>query len=170
MAAARTTGQAWDVPSRRTTGVLVAFWLAAAVLATGVGVLAVRLVARQVGDPAVPVLSSRDIARAPSPTPPAAASASPTRTVPAATPRALPATTPFSTTGGAVGVRCRGPVPERVYATPAQGWMLDETSVEGGVLEVRFTQGRTRSRISIACRDGAPVAAERRVDSSGGGG
>jgi hypothetical protein len=37
---------------------LVVFWVAAVVVATAVGVLAVRLVAQQVGEPAVPVLSS----------------------------------------------------------------------------------------------------------------
>lgn len=165
--AAPGTGQAGRVPSRRTTSVLFAFWLAAALGATAVGVLAVRLVARQVGDPAVPVLSAREIGRALAATRTVAPGPTPARAVPAGSPPVVPATIPFSTTGGSVGVRCRGRVPQRVYATPAQGWLLDETSLEGGLLEVRFTRGGTRSRIGIACRTGAPVVAERRVDSSG---
>jgi hypothetical protein len=66
-----------------------------------------------------------------------------------------------------VGVRCNGGVPQRVYATPAQGWVLDESSIESGVLEVRFEQGRTRSRIGIRCSGSNPVVVERRVDTSG---
>jgi hypothetical protein len=70
-----------------------------------------------------------------------------------------------------VGVRCRGTAPERVYSTPAQGYALDETSVSGNVLEVRFrsANGRTRIRMEIGCSTGTPVLLENRVDSSGGG-
>jgi cytoskeletal protein RodZ len=159
---------------------LLAFWVAAVVVATAVGLLAVRLLVQQVGDPGEPVLSTKDVGQALSSTPPASRSASP-RPTPKATPSTTPATrppspeagspiTPFRTTGGSVGVRCRGTEPQRVYATPAQGWVLDETSTEGGVLEVRFTKDRTRSRIGISCGSGTPVVVERRVDTSGGKG
>jgi hypothetical protein len=58
----------------------------------------------------------------------------------------------------------------KVYATPAQGYNLDETSGDGSeVLEVRFASGRTRARLSISCSTGSPVLAESRVDTSGGG-
>lgn len=155
---------------------LLAFWLAAVVAATGVGVVAVRLVARQVGDRAVPALSPDDVRRvlsSASPTSSAAPlhSATPTGlpTPPVASPHSSSPTRAFSTTGGSVGVRCLGTTPQRVYWTPAQGWVLDESATEGSVLEVRFRQGRTRSRLSISCSSGAPVVVGQRVDSRGGG-
>ncbi|MBK5306318.1 MAG: hypothetical protein JJD92_06485 [Frankiaceae bacterium] len=157
---------------RRRAPLLLAFWLAAVVVATGVGVLAVRLVAVQVGDPASPVLSTKEVGAALTETPRASPTPSPSPTpIRAASPRpTTPAPTvprSFSSQGGTVGVRCRGTVAERVFATPAQGYVLDETSVEAGVLEVRFEQGRTRVRLAISCSSRTPVLVERRVDTSG---
>jgi hypothetical protein len=161
---------------RRPGALLLAIWLAGAAAATGAGVLAVRLVATQVGDPAVPVLTTKEVTTAlsdaprpsnavPSPTPSPAASPRPSRQ-----PSQRPVSAPkaFSSQGGSIGVRCRGTVAELVYRTPAQGYALDETATEGEVLEVRFTNGRTRARLGVSCTSGAPVLVENRVDTSGG--
>ena len=150
------------VPGRRAP-LVVAVWAAGVVLATGTGLLAVRLVADAVGDPAVPVLSAEDVRDATPPARPAPSLAAPPAAAPAAPVRV------FSSTGGSVGVRCRGTLPEPVYATPAQGWALDESGLEGTALEVRFESGRTRARLTIGCRSGAPTLLERRTDTSGKG-
>lgn len=76
----------------------------------------------------------------------------------------------FSLTGGVVSVRCAGSRGQLVYATPAQGWSLDERSVSGTEVEVRFRRDDTRSRIRLSCSGGTPVEVDRRVDTSGGGG
>ena len=156
---------------RRPAPLLLAFWLAAVVVATGVGVLAVRLVESQVGDATVPVLSTKDVASALTAAPKASTLPSRSATATPARPSARPVVAPkvFTSRGGSVGVRCRGSATELVYRTPAQGYVLDETSVEGGVLEVRFVSGRTRARLGISCGSGTPVLVENRVDTSGGG-
>ena len=156
--------------ARRPAPLLLAFWLAAVVVATGIGVLAVQLVADQVGDPTVPVLTTKDVGTALGARPSAVPTQSGSRR-PSTGPTTAPASAPiaFSSQGGSVGVRCAGTVPRKVYATPAQGYVLDESSVEGPVLEVRFTQGRTRVRLGVSCGTGTPVLVERRVDTSGKG-
>jgi hypothetical protein len=162
------------MPTRRPAPLLLAFWLAAVVVATAVGVLAVRLVAAQVGGPSVPVLSGNDVRSAltasPRPTriasPHPSASAAPSQGPPPQSQSALKA---FTSQGGTVGVRCRGRVAVKIYATPAQGYNLDETSEDAEVLEVRFASGRTRVRLGISCGSGTPVLVENRVDTSGGG-
>ena len=148
--------------------VLVAVWLGGVLLATAGGLLAVRLVADQVGDPPVPVLDRKDVTTALQ-TPTARPSAPATATRPTTTGGAS-AVRSFSSSGGSVGVRCRGTVPERVYATPAQGYRLDESEVEGSALEVRFTSSSTRVRVEVGCGSGRPVLLERRADEAGGKG
>jgi hypothetical protein len=176
---------------------LAAVWLGGVVLATGTGLLAVRLVAAQVGEDAVPVLSADDVGHAL-----ASESASPRAVVPAASTspaksarpttssRPVSSTAPtrasspaprrtaaasaapvrsFSSDGGSVGARCRGAVPEQVYATPAQGYRLDQSSVQGDILEVRFESSSTKVRLEIGCRSGTPYLADRRTDTSGSG-
>ena len=148
--------------SRRRAPLLLAVWAAGVVLATATGLLAVSLVADAVGDPAVPVLSADDLV---------AVSPAPARTTPRP-PSASPGGSRvrvFSSTGGSVGVRCVGGVPEQVYVTPAPGYGLDETSREGAALEVRFESGRTRVRLTLGCADGAPALLDRRTDTSGKG-
>jgi hypothetical protein len=172
------------VTSRRPGPLLALVWVGGVVLATATGLLAVRLVADQVGDPAVPVLSSGDVAKAlaattPTPAPTRSAAPSPSPAVRSPAPDRSPAATStrpaaarvrvFTSAGGSVGARCRGRTPERVYATPAQGYRLDESSIEGGVLEVRFESDRTRVRLEIACASSGPVLAEQRTEPRHGG-
>jgi hypothetical protein len=174
---------------RRPAVLLLAFWLGGVVLATGTGLLGVRLVAARVGDPAVPVLSARDVRRdlatatprpsappahasprsvAPPPTVVPASPGAPVATSrPAAAPR--PAVRAFTSSGGSVGVRCSGTTPERVYASPAQGYQLDDASVHDNLLEVRFDNDRNDVRLQISCSTGTPVLVQQRSDGKGGG-
>lgn len=149
---------------------LVLVWVAGAVVATSIGLLAVRQVASSVGDPAVPVLSgavagpSAASAPAPAPASPSAsasaASADPSRPgAPAAGTSAS-----FRSTGGTAGVRCSGTAPSLLYATPADGYALDERSVEGSELEVRFEAGERRVRLTISCATGRPRLVDQDTD------
>jgi hypothetical protein len=169
---------------------LLSFWLGGVVLATGTGLLGVRLVASRVGDPAAPVLSAGDVRRGlASPVPsPRAAPASPRPVAPSprvsapspaasltignpaphAPSAAPPAVRAFTSAGGSVGVRCRGTTPERVYATPAQGYQLDDASLHGALLEVRFDNDRNEVRLQISCSTGKAVLVQQRNDSKGG--
>lgn len=76
----------------------------------------------------------------------------------------------FSITGGTLSVRCAGTAGQLVYAAPAPGWGLDEQSVSGPQVEVRFASADTRSRITVTCVTGTPVEKERRVDGDSGSG
>ena len=155
---------------------LALVWLAGAVVATSVGVLAVRQVAEQVGDPAVPALPAQAVGSAlPTPSPaltPTGAPMSP----PAATP-AVVTTAPeplrsltFRSTGGTVGAQCAGTRPRLLYATPADGYALDEQSVGGAELEVRFESETARARLTISCASSTPRLVDERVDPRSGGG
>ena len=155
--------------------VLVLVWLLGAVVATSVGMLAVRLVASQVGDPAVPPVSAQQAA-AGSATPSAVASPPVVTSPPVALPSPVAPPSPtdspaaprvsrtFTSAGGTVGAECRGTVPRLVYATPADGYALDERSVEGSELEVRFEAGETRVKLTISCASGSPVLVDEDVD------
>src|SRR5688500_17163126 len=114
----------------RSRVLLVLVWVAGAVVATSIGLLAVRQVASSVGDPAVPVQSGGGI-------PTATAAASPPVSPPSS-PTATATSASFRSAGGTVGAQCSGTTPSLLYATPADGYALDERSVEGVELEVRF--------------------------------
>ena len=154
---------------------LVLVWVAGAVVATSIGLLAVRQVASSVGDPAVPVLSDGVASSAASPpaSPPAsptAAAASPSAGVPSASPArpssaaAAVTSASFRSSGGTVGVQCSGTAPSLLYATPADGYALDERSVEGSELEVRFEAGERRVKLTISCASGSPRLVEEETD------
>ena len=133
--------------------VLVLVWLAGAVVATSVGLLAVRQVAAQVGDPAVP--AGTGVVEAPSPVP----TRSPTRTAPATT-----SSRTFTSVAGTVGVQCSGSAARLLYATPADGYALDEQSVVGSELEVRFEGRDTRVRMDLSCAGGQARLVDQRTD------
>ena len=156
-------GRAWPAPL-----LLVLVWLVGAVVATAVGVLAVRLVATQVGDPAVPPLSAAAANPLPTAQPlappaPGARTPEPPPPAPAGNARAFPSA------GGTVGVSCSGAVARLVFATPAAGYTLDEQTVAGGDVEVRFESDSNRVRLELAGADGTPVLVGERVDPAGGG-
>jgi hypothetical protein len=177
-------------PSFRATTLLVLVWVGGLLAATSVGLLAVRLVATQVGDPAVAPLSAVAAATgaatpgtvptltattAPPSSPAAPLSQAPTVAPPTARPSTAPAapapaTRTFTTAAGTVGVQCTGTALRLVYATPAQGWTLDERSVGGSEAEVRFRGAGSRLRVRLSCASGAPTLVEQRTDPDGGGG
>lgn len=150
--------------------VLVLVWLVGAAVATSVGLLAVSLVASQVGDPAVPPVSAQRATEG-SPRP---STASPTVVAPSVAAPSVAAPSPaqappsasrtFRSQGGTVAAQCSGTVPRMVYATPADGYALDERSVEGSELEVRFEAGETRAKLTISCASGSPVLVDEDVD------
>jgi len=178
-------------PLGRAPLLLALVWLAGVVVATSVGVLAVRLVAAQVGDPAVPALSAAAAASAlpgapgsstgpPAPTPSTGAglpTTAPPTTGPAATPSAPapspagppPVTRAFGSAGGELGVQCAGPAARLLYATPAAGYAVEERSSSGTEAEVRFEGGGTRVRLRVSCESGQPRLVEQRTDPAGGG-
>ena len=146
---------------------LVLVWIAGAVVATSIGLLAVRQVASSVGDPAVPVLPDGGVRPTAAPTaiPSAAPSAapSPSRSLPSS-PAAATTSASFRSAGGTVGVQCSGATPSLLYATPADGYALDERSVDGSELEVRFEAGERRVKLTISCAGGQPRLVEEEAD------
>lgn len=159
---------------------LVLVWLAGAVVATSIGLLAVRQVASSVGDPAVPVLSDGGVpAGQPGPTAGSSSGFTPPTTAGPVTPPSPPVVAPspvrstrptartsasFRSQGGTVGVQCSGATPSLLYATPADGYALDERSVEGSDLEVRFEAGERRVKLTISCASGSPRLVDEEVD------
>jgi hypothetical protein len=167
-------------PSSRVPLLLVLVWLGGLLVATSVGLLAVRLVGDQVGDPAVAPLSAVAAASAaatgPSRPSPAPLSDAPPSTAPTPGPSGAPspsaavgAPRTFTTSGGTLGVQCAGTALRLLYATPAQGYALDERAVSGPEAEVRFEGRGTRVRVRLSCATGAPQLVEQRTDPDGGG-
>lgn len=163
------------MPVPRRPLALVAVWVAGALVATAVGVLAVRQVATSVGDDSPPPLSAAGVETALGSASPRAAAAPTTPTAPTtgpATSSPAPTTSPvapppdppapvarsFSSRGGSVGVSCTGSTPELVFASPAQGWAVDEQEVEREHVEVRFV-GPGEVRMRVTCSPGGPVVA-----------
>lgn len=141
---------------------LVLVWVAGAVVATSIGLLAVRQVASSVGDPAVPVLSDGGVPTGqPSAVPSPLPSPSP---IESSAPAVATTSASFRSAGGTVGVRCSGATPSLLYATPADGYALDERSVEGSELEVRFEAGERRVKVTIGCVSGRPQLVDEETD------
>jgi hypothetical protein len=82
---------------------------------------------------------------------------------------AVPTTRTFATAAGTLGVQCTGTVLRLLYATPAQGYALDERSVSGTEAEVRFRGDGARVRARLSCATGLPRLVEQRTDPDGGG-
>jgi hypothetical protein len=162
--------------SSRVPLLLVAVWLGGLLAATSVGLLAVRLVAAQVGDPAVAPLSAVAAASTaatpssrPSPAPPPDAPPPATPTAGPAQRPAATATRTFSTAAGTLGVQCTGTALRLLYATPAEGFALDEREVSGTDAEVRFEDEGTKVRVRVSCATGAPQLVEQRTERDGDG-
>lgn len=177
-----------SAPSARVPVLLVLVWVGGLLAATSVGLLAVRLVAAQVGDPAVAPLSAvaaatgapGDVApptaaatATPTGVPPSSAAPGPTPSSGPPAPSTAPAvatTQTFATSAGTLGVQCTGTTLRLLLATPAQGYALDERSVGGTEAEVRFEGAGARVRVRLSCATGAPRLVEQRTDPDGGGG
>lgn len=87
--------------------------------------------------------------------PPPATTGSPSS--PAVGPAAPGPVTSFASVGGSLGVRCLATTPERVYATPSQGYRLGPQSVSGTVLQVDFSNAEMDVEVSVDCASGTAV-------------
>ncbi|MET0424236.1 MAG: septum formation initiator [Actinoplanes sp.] len=150
----------------RRPAVAVLGWLAAAAVATLVGLGGIQLVGSSLTGTPGGVLSQDDIARAlalPTSAAPTTAAA-PTRTATSAPPRGQQRV--FSVSGGRAVATCRAD--GRAYLdswSPSPGYQVDKH--EQGPdheVEVRFEGADGRSELKISCQGGTPVA-ERKDDS-----
>ncbi|MFY1622087.1 septum formation initiator [Micromonospora sp. WMMD723] len=148
----------------RRTLLATAGWLAAAVLATLIGVAAIRLVGESITGTPGGVRSQAEVERAlaaPEPTPAApsapAASASSSPTVgPAATPGQRRS---FSTPGGTAVAECVGSEVRLVSWAPAQDYRVKD--VDRGPdddAEVTFAGPAGEFEVNVGCIGGEPVA------------
>ena len=141
--------------------IITAGWLAAAVLAVLVGLLAVTLIGDGLTSPIARPMSQGEVARELAAQPSSPPSASPS---PAATPR--PSAEPLSkrTRGGTVIARCDGGTPVIVSMTPAQGFEVHERDGDEG--EFRSTSdNHDRVKIDVSCAgSGKPTVSARDED------
>jgi len=153
--------------------IITAGWLAAAVLAVLVGLLAVSVIGDGLTSPIARPMSQDDVERALAAEPSTAAS-SPPPASPSISPSAAaslgsaPAAEPLSrgTRGGTVIARCDGGRPVIVSMTPAQGFEVHERDGDEG--EFRSTSdNHDRVKIDVTCDSaGTPavVAVNERDD------
>ncbi|WP_033345250.1 hypothetical protein [Catenuloplanes japonicus] len=150
--------------SRRTL-VAVAGWLAAAVIATLIGMTAIRLIGESITGTAGGVLSEQDVAAAvaslpaqPSSAPPPSptASASPSLS---SSPPAVTSGKTFAVTGGTAVVSCAANDRATLVTwTPAQGWHVAEA--ERGPardVKVEFEGPGGKSELRVRCNGGVAV-------------
>jgi hypothetical protein len=153
-----------STPAR--TLIAVAGWLTAAVVATLIGVGALRLVGESIAGTPGGVLSQEEVDRqlatataasgSPSPSPPPA---SPSTSVPAPSIGASHARQVFKARGGSAVAECDGTAARLVSYWPAQGYGTHEVR-EGPAAEaeVDFRGSAGRSKIKVRCAAGQPVA------------
>jgi hypothetical protein len=141
----------------RRTVVAGAGWVAAAVLATLIGMGGIRLIGDSLTTTPGGVLDQQDVAKALA-TPVSSGSPAPSR--PAAT---TPPTKPpgsqkgFSSAGGSVIAGCRDGWPYLVSWAPSPGYRVTQQETESEHAEVRFEGSGGRSEIRIACSGDTPV-------------
>jgi hypothetical protein len=145
-----------------------ALWVAAATAATSVGVVAVRLVADQVGDDVSAPLSSTGVRQALSsvtPTPEPAEEPSEEASEEPDDEAAEGRVRTVTTEGGVVSARCRNAVPRLLYATPADGYRTERTSSAGATL-VRFVGPSRQVTLTLTCRED-DLRVDKRTDRLG---
>jgi hypothetical protein len=133
--------------------IITAGWLAAAILAVLVGLVAISVIGDGITSPLARPLSQAEVERelagaspAPSPSP------SRVKTVPAS-----PAPRSFPTAGGTVVARCDGGRATIVSMAPAQGFSVHERDGDEG--EFRGVRDdHDRVKIEVTCRGGTPEA------------
>lgn len=132
-------------------------WVAAAALATLIGMGGIRLIGDSLTTTPGGVLDQQDVAKAlAQPVP----SSSPTPSGPAATtPPAKPSGVRkgFSSAGGSVIAGCRDGRPYLVSWAPSPGYRVTRQETESEHAEVRFEGSGGRSEIRIACSGDTPV-------------
>ncbi|MEU7616384.1 septum formation initiator [Micromonospora rifamycinica] len=149
----------------RRTLLVTAGWLAAAVLATLIGVAAIRLVGESITGTPGGVRSQAEVERAlaaPEPTPVTASPAGPG--IAASSPPAGPSATPglrrsFSTVGGTAVAECVGADVRLVSWAPAQDYRVKD--VDRGPdddAEVTFAGPAGEFEVKVGCIGGEPVA------------
>ncbi len=144
--------------------IITAGWLAAAVLAVLVGLLAVSLIGDGLTAPIARPISQSEVEREldaiPSSPPPAQPSIRPSTRPPAAT--AEPVS--HRTRGGTVIARCDGGTPVIVSMVPAQGFEVHERDGDEG--EFRSTgDNHDRVKVDVSCAgSGKPVVSARDDD------
>jgi hypothetical protein len=110
---------------------------------------------------------------APAGPPPATSAGGPVAAAPPAAAPAPPAavTRSFASRAGSVAVSCAGSGPAQlVYATPSQGWAVDERKQDAERVEVRFrADGQAEVRIRVSCGPDGPVATVEQAGSGSGG-
>lgn len=144
---------------RSRTLLAVAGWLAAAVVATVVGVAALRLVGESIAGTPGGVLSQEEVERrlasaaTTAPTTPVSPSA-PGRSTGASHARKV-----FKARGGSVVAECDGTAARLVSWSPGQGFGTHEVEAgPAGEAEVDFRGAAGRSKIKVRCAGGQPVA------------
>ena len=140
--------------------IITAGWLAAAVLAVLVGLLAVTLIGDGLTAPIARPMSQGEVARelAGQPSAPPPATVSPSRPASTGEPSSK------RTRGGTVIARCDGGTPVIVSMTPAQGFEVHERDGDEG--EFRSTgDNHDRVKIDVSCAgSGRPVVSVRDED------
>jgi hypothetical protein len=149
--------------------IVTAGWLAAAILAVLVGLLAISVIGDGITAPSARPMSEDDVAReltgVPPPSTSPSASASPSASVSLGT--APPAATrTFTTRAGTVVGRCAGGRPEIISMSPAQGFTVHERDAgpQGAEAEGEFrgsADDHNRLKVDVACAGGRP---ELRID------
>ncbi|WP_422752034.1 septum formation initiator [Micromonospora sp. WMMD708] len=151
----------------RRTLLATAGWLAAAVLATLIGVAAIRLVGESITGTPGGVRSQAEVERAlaaPEPTPSAPAASAPSSASTPSSPTVGPSATPgqrrsFSTPGGTAVAECVGSEVRLVSWAPAQDFRVKD--VDRGPdddAEVTFAGPAGEFEVNVGCIGGEPVA------------
>jgi hypothetical protein len=146
---------------RSRTLLAVAGWLAAAVVATVVGVAALRLVGESIAGTPGGVLSQEEVERRLASATPA--TTAPTTPVSPSAPRSSTGTSHprkvFKARGGSAVAECDGTAARLVSWSPAQGFGTHEVEAgPAGEAEVDFRGAAGRSKIKVRCAGGQPVA------------
>ncbi len=82
-------------------------------------------------------------------------------------PQPRPRSRSWQLTGGWVGVTCRGPAVELLYATPHDGWSYRLDRHGRDTLSVEFNQGQVTSGLVAHCVHGTPAGLAGHEDASG---
>ncbi len=146
---------------------LGALWVSAAAVATAVGLVAVGLVAGEVGGPVSTPLSQDNVQDALAGVTPTSASPRATATA-TLTPRATSASVTLGalrtvrTRGGVVSARCENRAPNLLYASPAEGWRTERSRDT----DVRFERGDQEVVIRLSCSGNRLLVSVRDDDTS----
>jgi len=140
-------------------------WVAAAVVATGIGMGGVRLIGDSLTSTPGGVLDQQDVAKALAASSPSAAAPAPplSSLAPSPSPSAAPSSdiSPiergFSSAGGSMIAGCRAGRPYLRSWAPSPGYSVTQRETESEHVDVRFEGSAGRSEIRVACDGNTPV-------------